>query len=155
MNHITLLMLLIISNEGLGLYSKKFNGFNYSDMEENQEAEQLLSGFITSIGIVGKKFFKQDIATINFGQDHESIKITVINREMIQDNKTINFVFFHTGNEPISKYREMTTTIFMESKLLLRQQSPDLTQIRNQIDSILEKKYSKIIECQSEQAFIF
>ncbi len=148
-------MLLIISNEGIGLYSKKFNGFNYSEVEESQESEQLLSGFITSIGIIGKKFFKQDIATINFGQDHESIKITVINREMVQDNKIINFVFFYNGNEPVSRFREITTTIFMESKLLLRQDNPDLTQIRNQINSILEKKYSKIIEDQSQQSFIF
>jgi len=118
-------------------------------LNDNQETEQLLSGFITSIGIIGKRFFNQDIATINFGQEHESVKITVINREMIQENRTINFVFFYSGNEQISRFREMTTTIFMESKLLLRQPNPDLSQIRNQIDSTLEKKYSKVLELNS------
>ena len=129
-------MLLIISNERLGLYSKKFNGFTFSDFNNNQEIEQLLSGFITSIGIIGKRFFNQDIATINFGQDHESTKITVINREMIQENRTINFVYFYNENESISRFREITTTIFMESKLLLRQNNQDITQIRTQIDAI-------------------
>jgi len=123
-----------------------FNGFSFEELDYDGEAEQLLSGFIASIGIVGRRFFKQDIATINFGQDSSSIKITVINRDMIQDDKTINFVYFYKGEEKINRFGEITTTIFMELKNRFKLQSPDVSLIKSQIDGILEKKYSKILE---------
>jgi len=81
--------LLISDDSGIPFYSREFD-FEGIDAT-------LLSGLLSAVGTIGKTLFKQDIATIVFGeniQPKNASKITVISKEFFQIKKQIFFVFF-------------------------------------------------------------
>jgi len=71
----------------------------------------------------------------------------VLTRELFSADKTINFVFFYTGTLgeiQIKVFRELATTLFMETKMLLRTNTPNMTEIREKINKILDQRFSKL-----------
>ncbi|MHA1721283.1 MAG: hypothetical protein ACTSWX_10875 [Promethearchaeota archaeon] len=129
--------LLISDSSGIPFYSRLF------DFEGINDA--LLSGLLSAVGTIGKTLFNQDIATITFGenlQPNNTSKIIVISRDFFAIKKQIFFVFFYHGNHNMKQLRQLATTIFMETKQSLRDQSPEATQLREKINKIIELKFN-------------
>ena len=129
--------LLISDNSGIPFYSRQF------DFEGIDAA--LLSGLLSAVGTIGKTLFRQDIATITFGesiQAKNSSKIIVIARDFFALKKQIFFVFFYHGEHNMKQLRQLATTIFMEAKHAFRDQAPqEMHQLRKSIDRIIELKF--------------
>ena len=128
--------LLISDASGIPFYSREFD-FEGIDAT-------LLSGLLSAVGTIGKTLFKQDIATIVFGeniQPKNESKIIVISKEFFQIKKQIFFVFFYHGEQNMKKLRQLATTIFMEAKHSFRDRAPETQQLRKSIDRIIELKF--------------
>jgi len=128
--------LLISDDSGIPFYSREFD-FEGIDAT-------LLSGLLSAVGTIGKTLFKQDIATIVFGeniQPKNASKIIVISKEFFQIKKQIFFVFFYHGEQNMKQLRQLATTIFMESKHSFRDRTPETQQLRKSIDRIIELKF--------------
>ena len=129
--------LLISDDSGIPFYSREFD-FEGIDAT-------LLSGLLSAVGTIGKTLFKQDIATIVFGeniQPKNASKIIVISKEFFQIKKQIFFVFFYHGEQNMKKLRQLATTIFMEAKHSFRDRAPETQQLRKNIDRIIELKFA-------------
>jgi len=128
--------LLISDDSGIPFYSREFD-FEGIDAT-------LLSGLLSAVGTIGKTLFKQDIATIVFGeniQPKNESKIVVISKEFFQIKKQIFFVFFYHGEQNMKQLRRLATTIFMEAKQSFRNRTPETQQLRRSIDRIIELKF--------------
>jgi len=128
--------LLISDDSGIPFYSREFD-FEGIDAT-------LLSGLLSAVGTIGKTLFKQDIATIVFGeniQPKNASKIIVISKEFFQIKKQIFFVFFYHGEQNMKQLRQLATTIFMEAKHSFRDRTPETQQLRKSIDRIIELKF--------------
>ena len=128
--------LLISDDSGIPFYSREFD-FEGIDAT-------LLSGLLSAVGTIGKTLFKQDIATIVFGeniQPKNASKIIVISKEFFQIKKQIFFVFFYHGEQNMKQLRQLATTIFMEAKHSFRDRTPETQQLRKNIDRIIELKF--------------
>jgi len=128
--------LLISDDSGIPFYSREFD-FEGIDAT-------LLSGLLSAVGTIGKTLFKQDIATIVFGeniQPKNASKIIVISKEFFQIRKQIFFVFFYHGEQNMKQLRQLATTIFMEAKHSFRDRAPETQQLRKSIDRIIELKF--------------
>ena len=128
--------LLISDDSGIPFYSREFD-FEGIDAT-------LLSGLLSAVGTIGKTLFKQDIATIVFGeniQPKNASKIIVISKEFFQIKKQIFFVFFYHGEQNMKQLRQLATTIFMESKHSFRDRTPETQQLRKSIDRIIDLKF--------------
>jgi hypothetical protein len=131
--------LLISDDSGIPFYSREFD-FEGIDAT-------LLSGLLSAVGTIGKTLFKQDIATIVFGeniQPKNASKIIVISKEFFQIKKQIFFVFFYHGEQNMKKLRQLATTIFMEAKHSFRDRTPETQQLRKNIDRIIELKFDSL-----------
>ncbi|MHA1474144.1 MAG: hypothetical protein ACTSPA_07805 [Promethearchaeota archaeon] len=128
--------LLISDDSGIPFYSREFD-FEGIDAT-------LLSGLLSAVGTIGKTLFKQDIATIVFGeniQPKNASKIIVISKEFFQIRKQIFFVFFYHGEQNMKQLRRLATTIFMEAKQSFKNRTPETLQLRKNIDRIIELKF--------------
>ena len=128
--------LLISDDSGIPFYSREFN-FEGIDAT-------LLSGLLSAVGTIGKTLFRQDIATITFGdsiQAKNSSKIVVISKEFFAIKKQIFFVFFYHGEHNMKQLRQLATTIFMDAKQSFRDRTPETLQLRQTIDKIIELKF--------------
>ncbi len=128
--------LLISDDSGIPFYSREFD-FEGID-------PTLLSGLLSAVGTIGKTLFKQDIATIVFGeniQPKNASKIIVISKEFFQIKKQIFFVFFYHGEQNMKQLRKLATTIFMEAKQSFRDRAPETRQLRQIIDRLIELKF--------------
>ena len=128
--------LLISDDSGIPFYSREFD-FEGIDAT-------LLSGLLSAVGTIGKTLFKQDIATIVFGeniQPKNESKIIVISKEFFSIKKQIFFVFFYHGEQNMKQLRQLATTLFMESKHSFRDRVPETQQLRKNIDRIIDLKF--------------
>ncbi|MHA1672496.1 MAG: hypothetical protein ACTSYI_02625 [Promethearchaeota archaeon] len=126
--------MLICDNGGLPFFSRNFDEFIQID-------DALLSGLLSAIGTIGKTLFKQEIATIKFGEGNEISRILVITRELFQSHRQIFFVFFYTGEIDIKRLRSVSTLIFMEAKIMFKNQTPETKVVGALIDKILDNKF--------------
>lgn len=127
--------MLICDNGGLPFYSRNFGDFIQID-------DALLSGLLSAIGTIGKTLFKQDIATIKFGEGNEISRILVITRELFSSNRQIFFVFFYSGTLNIKLLRSVATMIFMEAKIAFKNQNPETKVVGNLIDKVIDNKFN-------------
>ncbi len=128
--------LLISDDSGIPFYSREFD---FAGIDAT-----LLSGLLSAVGTIGKTLFKQDIATIVFGeniQPKNASKIIVISKEFFQIKKQIFFVFFYHGEQNMKQLRRLATTIFMEAKQSFRNRTPETQQLRKNIDRVIELKF--------------
>ncbi|QEE16546.1 hypothetical protein DSAG12_02376 [Promethearchaeum syntrophicum] len=131
--------LLISDDSGIPFYSREF------DFEGIDAA--LLSGLLSAVGTIGKTLFRQDIATITFGenvQPKNTSKIIVISKEFFSIKKQIFFVFFYHGEQKMKQLRQLATTIFMEAKQSFKDRAPETQQLGKMIDRIIELKFNDL-----------
>ncbi len=131
--------LLICDNTGLPFYSRSFD-------QSIQIDDALLSGLLSAIGTIGKSLFKQNIATIEFGENRNenSSKIVTISREIFAKQKQIFFVFFLQGSMDLKQLRSLSTMIFMEAKNFFRGKTPEQKLIAARIDKIIDTNYDSL-----------
>ncbi len=128
--------MLICDNTGLPFFSRDFDEFVEID-------DALLSGLLSAIGTIGKTLFKQDIATITFGENigPNNSKIVTISRELFSLQKQIFFVFFLQGDIALKQLRSLSTMIFMEAKHIFKNRVPDQKLVGDLIDKIVDNKF--------------
>lgn len=121
--------ILICDSQGYPFYSKNL------DPSLGEIDPTILSGLISAIGVIGKRLFKEDIATITYG---EKYVITIITKELFGDNKSIYFVFVIEGEMDLKFMRKLSTNIFIETKHVLKDPSTAKQDIQEKVDRILE-----------------
>jgi hypothetical protein len=121
--------ILVCDSQGYPFYSKKL------DQNLGEIDPTIFSGLISAIGAIGKKLFKEDIATITYG---EKYIITIITKELFGDNKSIYFVFVIEGEADLKLMRKLSTNIFIETKHVLKDPSAAKLDIKEKVDRILD-----------------
>ncbi|MFW9825036.1 MAG: hypothetical protein ACFFE4_18995 [Candidatus Thorarchaeota archaeon] len=121
--------ILICDSQGYPFYSKNLDP-NLGEIDPT-----ILSGLISAIGVIGKKLFREDIATITYG---EKYVITIITKELFGGNKSIYFVFIIEGEIDLKFMRKLSTNIFIETKHVLKDPSTAKQDIQEKVDRILE-----------------
>lgn len=122
--------ILICDSQGYPFYSKNFDS-NLGEIDPT-----IFSGLISAIGAIGKELFKEDIATISYGEKYE---ITIITKELFGDRKSIYFVFLLQGERDLKLMRQLSTNIFIETKHVLKDPNSAILDIKERVDKILVK----------------
>jgi len=120
--------ILVCDSQGYPFYSKKLE----QDLGEIDPT--IFSGLISAIGVIGKQLFKEDIATISYGEKYE---ITIITKELFGNEKSIYFVFVIEGEKDLKLMRRLSTNIFIETKHVLKDPSAAKLDIKQKVDKIL------------------
>lgn len=120
--------ILVCDSQGYPFYSKEF------DPSLGEIDPTIFSGLISAIGAIGKQLFKEEIATISYGEKYE---ITIITKELFGDNKSIYFVFVNEGETDLKLMRKLSTNIFIETKHVLKDPSSAKLDIQQKVDRIL------------------
>ncbi|MFX1329193.1 MAG: hypothetical protein ACFE91_13780 [Promethearchaeota archaeon] len=120
--------ILVCDSQGYPFYSKKLDP-SLGDIHPT-----IFSGLISAIGAIGKQLFKEDIATISYGENYE---ITIITKELFGDQKSIYFVFLIEGEKDLKLMKKLSTNIFIEAKHVLKDPSVAKLDIQEKIDKIL------------------
>ncbi|MFX1281784.1 MAG: hypothetical protein ACFFA3_20715 [Promethearchaeota archaeon] len=120
--------ILVCDSQGYPFYSKKLD----PDLDEISPA--IFSGLISAIGAIGKQLFKENMATITYGEKYE---ITIITKELFGDQKSIYFVFVVEGNADLKKMKQISTNIFIETKHVLKDPTAAQLDIKEKVDRIL------------------
>ncbi|MBD3215216.1 MAG: hypothetical protein GF311_21595 [Candidatus Lokiarchaeota archaeon] len=133
--------LLICDSQGYPFYTKDFD----SAIPSIDQA--LLSGLISTIGTLGRQLFKKEIANITFGTGVSQSHIFIVTKELLSEGKSIYFVFFMKGECDQKLVKDISTTIFIENKNMLKRSKNFSGQIKDRVDSILKNRYSGIGAC--------
>ncbi|MHA2181973.1 MAG: hypothetical protein ACXAAH_11160 [Promethearchaeota archaeon] len=121
--------LLVCDSEGYPFYS------NQLDMSLGEINPAIFSGLISAIGAIGKQIFKEEIATISYGDNYE---ITIITKELLGDKKVIYFVFLVEGEPDLPLMKKLSTNIFIETKHVLKDPSAAKLDIKQKLDRIID-----------------
>ncbi len=122
--------ILICDSQGYPFYSKKMDD-TLNDIEP-----AIFSGLISAIGAIGKQLFKEDIATINYGENYE---ILIITKDLFSDQKSIYFVFLIENEVDLQLVKRISTHIFIETKQVLKNPSSKVLVIKDKVDKIIDK----------------
>ncbi len=120
---------LICDSVGYPFYSRKI------DPSMDEIDPTIFSGLISAIGAIGKQLFKEEIATITYGENYE---ITIITKELFGNEKSIYFVFFIEGEPDLKLMKQLSTNIFIETKHILKNPSAAKLDIKQKVDRILD-----------------
>ncbi|MFW9819809.1 MAG: hypothetical protein ACFFE5_09385 [Candidatus Thorarchaeota archaeon] len=120
--------ILICDSQGYPFYSKKL------DKDLGDIDPTIFSGLLSAIGAIGKQLFKEDIATISYGEKYE---VVIITKELFGDQKSIYFVFVIEGGRDLKLMRRLSTNIFIETKHVLKDPSVAKLDIQEKVDKIL------------------
>ena len=121
--------ILVCDSEGYPFYSKQI------DKSLGEIDPAILSGLISAIGVIGKQIFKEEIATISYGENYE---ITIITKELLSDRKTIYFVFLIEGEPDLPLMKKLSINIFIETKHVLKDPSIAKMDIKEKVDRIID-----------------
>jgi len=130
--------LLICDSQGYPFYTKDF------DSEIPSIDQALLSGLISTIGTLGRQLFKKEIANITFGTGITQSHIFIVTKELLTEGKSIYFVFFMKGECDQKLVKDISTTIFIENKNILKSSNKFGGQIKHRVDSVLQNRYSNV-----------
>jgi hypothetical protein len=120
--------ILVCDSQGYPFYSKKL------DQNLDEIDPTIFSGLISAIGAIGKQLFKEEIATISYGDNYE---ITIITKELFGNEKSIYFVFLIEGEKDLKLMKQLSTNIFIETKHVLKDPSAAKLDIKQKVDKIL------------------
>ena len=123
-----ILSVLVCDTTGYPFYSRKIDP-SIGDMDP-----AIFSGLISAIGAIGKQLFKEEIATISYGENYE---ITIITKELFGDDKSIYFVFLIEGEPDLPLMKKLSTNIFIETKHVLKNPSAAKLDIKEKVDKII------------------
>lgn len=140
-NKIMLKMFLICDSQGFPFYSRVF------DVNDKQVDNILLSGLISAIGMVGKEIFKEELATISFGENKIQNHIIIISKTLLSEEKAIYFVFFTQDECNKSMFRQLSTSIFIEAKQYFKGNISVQSDIKDKIDKIIDTKFDGLKSC--------
>ncbi|MHA1688527.1 MAG: hypothetical protein ACTSYC_06845 [Promethearchaeota archaeon] len=127
--------ILICDSRGFPFYSRQID-------DKLPEIDKiLLSGFISSIGTLGSELFNKKVASITFGEDFGQSHVYVVTREFLSEKKTIYFVFFMKGECNTKLAKEISTTIFIESKNELKKTDANI-KIDKKVDAIIDNRFN-------------
>ena len=132
--------MLITDSHGIPFYYRSLNEFE--DLNKN-----LFSGLIYSIGQIGKQIFNQNLATIHFGTTH-STHLVIITKSIFSEKRVLYFAFFIEGDCDNILMREISSSVFIETKTLLKVEGRDDQEIQATIDEFMDKKYGTLAFCQ-------
>jgi hypothetical protein len=104
----------------------------------------VLSGLISAIGFMSMLLFKQDIASISFGDHEHKNQIIIIQKDLFQSKKKIFFVFFVSGKTDLSYLRRISTALFIEGKHLFQNRSIDVNIVSTLINRTLNRHFAEI-----------
>jgi len=121
--------ILICDSQGYPFYSKKL------DPDLNDIEPTIFSGLISAIGAIGKRLFKEDIATISYGENYE---IAIITKDLFGDQKSIYFVFIIEEQVDIKLMKQLSTNVFIETKQVLKDPFSAKLDIKEKVDKIIE-----------------
>ena len=121
--------ILVCNSDGYPFYSKKIDP-NIGDIDP-----AIFSGLISAIGAIGKQLFREEIATISYGENYE---ITIITKELFGDEKVIYFVFLIEGDPDLKLMKKLSTNIFIETKHVLKDPYTARSDIKQKVDRILD-----------------
>ncbi len=122
--------ILICDSVGYPFYSRNLNS------KFGQIDPTIFSGLISAIGAIGKELFREDIATIEYGDNYE---ITIITKELFGNhNKVIYFVYIFEGNKDLKLMKNLSTNIFIETKQVLKDNSITKLNIKEKVDRIID-----------------
>ena len=120
---------LICDSVGYPFYSRKI------DPNIGEINPTIFSGLISAIGAIGKELFKEEIATITYGENYE---ITIITKELFGNEKSIYFVFLIEGEADLKLMKRLSTNIFIEAKHVLKDPNGAKLDIKEKVDRILD-----------------
>ncbi|MFW9873105.1 MAG: hypothetical protein ACFFG0_08400 [Candidatus Thorarchaeota archaeon] len=120
--------ILICDSQGYPFYSKKL------DPNLDEINPTIFSGLISAIGAIGKKLFKEEIATITYGENYE---IIIITKELLGGRKSIYFVFVIEGDADLQEMKQISTNIFIETKHVLKDPTSAQLDIKEKVNRIL------------------
>ena len=115
-------------SQGYPFYSKTL------DKDLGEIDPTIFSGLLSAIGAIGKQLFKEDIATISYGEKYE---VVIITKELFGDEKSIYFVFVIEGEKDLKLMRRLSTNIFIETKHVLKDPSTAKLDIQKKVDKLL------------------
>ncbi|MHA2008318.1 MAG: hypothetical protein ACXABO_11830 [Promethearchaeota archaeon] len=124
-----ILSILVSDSTGYPFYSRKIEP-SIGDIDP-----AIFSGLISAIGAIGKQLFREEIATISYGDNYE---ITIITKELFGDKKVIYFVFLIEGDPDLSLMKKLSTKIFIETKHVLKDPYSAQLDIQQKVDRILD-----------------
>ena len=104
----------------------------------------VLSGLISAIGYMSRLLFKQDVASISFGDHENKNSIIIIQKDLFQSQKKIYFVFFVSGKTDLRYLRRISTALFIEGKTLFQKRSVDVNIVTSIIIRILNRHFTEI-----------
>lgn len=122
---------------GVPFYTKI--GSKIGDLETT-----ILAGLISAIGNMSNVLFQRDVASITFGSGLETNRIIIISKEIPDVKKKIFFTFFVDGNEDITNLRKMATSIFINTKDILRQKSSNFRYLSTRIDHVFTTQFAEV-----------
>ena len=120
--------ILVCDSTGYPFYSKIL------DPSLGEINPTIFSGLISAIGVIGKQIFKEEIATISYGEHYE---ITIITKELLGEKKSIYFVFLIEGEPDLPLMKKLSTNIFIETKHVLKDPSAAKLDIKEKVDRII------------------
>ncbi len=120
---------LICDSVGYPFYSRKIDP-NIGEIDPT-----IFSGLISAIGAIGKELFKEEIATITYGENYE---ITIITKELFGNEKSIYFVFLIEGDADLKLIKRLSTNIFIETKHVLKEPNGAKLDFKKKVDRILD-----------------
>lgn len=138
--------LLICDSLGHPFFSRRI------DVKMEQIDDALLGGLISAIGSLGKNLFKQEIATITFGMGNKNISndqssIVIVSKDLFFEDKIIYFVFFIQGECNHQLTREIATTIFIETKQILKHPFDVQADVRTKVNKIIDTRFQGFKSC--------
>jgi hypothetical protein len=119
---------LVCDSQGYPFYFKTL------DKDLGEIDPTIFRGLLSAIGTIGKQLFKEDIATISYGEKYE---VVIITKELFGDEKSIYFVFVIEGEKDLKLMRRLSTNIFIETKHVLKDPSTAKLDIQEKVDKIL------------------
>lgn len=132
---------LVCDSEGYPFYSRTIEkGLVEID-------KTMLSGLISAIGTIGKKLFNQELATITYGSGKNTSNIIIISKKILTTQKVIYFVFFTQEECNHNLMNQISTTIFIETKPMLKNSKIANESINKKIDDILDHKFFGLVAC--------
>ncbi len=141
-DHLAMIKAILVTDTiGNVFYSRSVNDFD--ELNGN-----LFSGLICSIGQIGKQLFQQNLATIHFGEKEQNSHLVIVTKNFFSEKRVIYFAFFIQGECNNIQLKEISASIFIETKTLLRfENNTDNKDVVDKIDEILRNKYSNLSMC--------
>ncbi|UYP47123.1 hypothetical protein NEF87_003408 [Candidatus Lokiarchaeum ossiferum] len=130
----------ICDSLGFPFFNRIFG--NFPEMDET-----LLAGLISAISSISNQIFHQKLATITFGEGKGKSNIVIVQKDFLQEKKSIYFVFFIQGECDMVLIKEVSTEIFIKLKNSFRNPTNIFNELKEKINFILDTRFHSLTVC--------